>query len=124
MINQILVGIIVIVGVYIIYITIKSGLQLKRECDELEIVHIYNLLVIYKRYLTGKEDIRLSCEVTKDVNYLFNPFNFKTLLTRTAKGYIKQYFKDNYYILDAVIEKWPEEMVDIERMRMVIDEWI
>lgn len=124
MVAKILAGIIITIAFYIIYILIKSGVQLEIEWDELEVVHTYNFLVIYKKYLTGKEDIKLSCEVTDDVGNLFNPFNFKTLLTKTAKGYIMRYFKDNYYILDMAKEKWPAEAVDIERMRKVIDKWI
>ena len=124
MINQILVGIIVIIGIYIIYIAIKGGVQLSIEWDELEMVHTYNFLVIYKKYLTGQEDITLTCEITDDVGYLFSPFNFETLLTRAAKGYIMRYFKDNYYILDMAKEKWPAETAGIERMRKVMDKWI
>ena len=124
MIIKILLGIFIIIGLYIIYILIKSGVQLEIEFDELEIVYAYNLLVIYKKYLTGKEDITLSCEVTDDVGYLFSPFNFKTLLTRTTKGYIIQYFKDNYYVLDETKEKWPERAADLERLRRTIDKWI
>ena len=124
MVVNILIGIIIIIGIYFVYIMIKSRVQLEIEFDEIVMVHTYNLLVIYKKYLTEKDDIMLSCEVTDDVGYLFNPFNFKTLLTRTAKGYVIQYFKDNYYILDMAKEKWPEEVADIERMRRVIDKWI
>lgn len=124
MIIKILLGTFIIIGLYIIYILIKSGVQLEIEFDELEIIYAYNFLVIYKKYLTGKEDIILSCEVTDDVDYLFNPFNFKTLLTRTAKSYIIQYFKDNYYVLNETKEKWPEQAADLERIRKVIDKWI
>lgn len=124
MVAKILAGIIITIGIYIIYILIKSGVQLEIEFDELAMVYAYNLLTIYKKYLTGKEDVQLSYEVTDDIGYLFNLFSFKTLLTRTAKGYIIQYFKDNYYILDMTKEKWPEETVDVEKIRKVIDKWI
>ena len=121
---KILIGIAIFVALYCAYITIKSGLQLEKEFDEGAMVYTYNLLVIYKKYLTGKEDITLSYESTSDVGYLFNPFNFKTLLTRTAKGYIIQYFKDNYYILNEVKERWPEETADVEKARELIERWI
>ena len=124
MVAKILAGIIVTIGIYIIYIMIKSAIQLEIEWDELDMVHTHNFLVIYKWYLTGKEDIKLSCEVTDDIGYLFNPFNFKTYLTRAAKGYIIQYFKDNYYVLNETKEKWPEQAADLERLRRAIDKWI
>ena len=99
---KILIGIAVFVVLYCAYIAIKSSLQLEKEFDEGAMVYTYNLLVIYKKYLTGKEDIKLSYESSDNVGYLFNPFNFKTLLTRAAKGYIIRYFKDNYYILNGI----------------------
>ena len=121
---KILIGIAVFVVLYCTYIAIKSGLQLEKEFDELAMVYTYNLLVIYKKHLTGKEDIKLSYESADDVGYLFNPFNFKTLLTRTAKDYIIQYFKDNYYILNEAKERWPEETADIEKTKENIEKWI
>lgn len=122
MVAKILLG---IIGLFIIYILVKCGLQLEIEWDELELIHTYNLLVIYKEYLTGKEDVKLSYdEITEDIGYLFNPFNFKTLLKRKTKRYIIQYFKDNYYVLNETKESWPEQTADIERLRKVIDQWI
>lgn len=124
MIIKILFGTFIIIGLYIIYIMIKGGIQLEIEFDELAMVYTYSLLVIYKKYLTGKEDIQLSCEVTDDIGYLFNPFNFKTFLTKAAKGYIIRYFKDNYYVLNETKEKWPAQAADLERLKRAIDKWI
>lgn len=126
MIAKILIG---IIGLCFIYIVIKGGLQLKIEYDELEMIHIYNLLVIYKEFLTGKDDGKFSydkieIEIKENVGYLFNPFNFKTLLPQAIKRCIIQYFKDNYYVLNETKKSWPEQAADIERMRRVIDQWI